>query len=1032
MNSRSKKKLQSLFCLGLLLLLYSVANAQPGETARFDKPEKYEKRTLPSERPTDKPIRPVRRITQNLGSHYNFHFNAFRKLQEILLNAQTATKDDFSKLLPFYKYTLENTSSQASELDSVIAKCNDAILLHDLRSDWVDDMYLLMGKAYFYRNEIDSALLTFQYLNYAFQPRTKDEIGYPKSIGSNSNADGNVYTISTKENNNPFVKLIAHTPARNESLLWLIRSLIEKKSPQEAWSLIATLKRDAQFPKRLQHELQELQALLFYQQQQYDSAAHYLEASLPIVEPALKARQEYLLAQLYERAGLTAKADEWYERSMNHTTDLIQEAYARINRIRMIGDEATDKQIEEQIAQLLSLAKKEKYADYTHIIFYAAAQLEKTRQGVPAAIHYLHQSALNGTNDPAFRSRTLLELGDLAWEKQQYRLASMGYDSLSTTDPGFTGNAIELSARKAILSRILTHMENIRVEDSLLRIAALPENQRNDLLKNLLRQLRKEQGIKEDASAASSFTGTAASLTDRSRSDQPVDLFSGNSPGKGEWYFYNASMKARGQREFQTTWGNRPNADNWRRAKAIAATAQSVTQTGIASDVTAATGSAPANAKTAPASLTLDGLYANLPLQPEQVKASEDTIESSLYILSKIFREELNDCSSLISNNESLLNRFPKSRYAEEIIFGLHQCYTKTGNAARASALKTALTSLQPTSRWLRMINDPKSVENELAQFNQQATLTYENIYRTFIEGNFNQAIADKKRADSTYGDHFWTPQLLHIEAVYHIRQRDDSIANSLLQKIRTLFPTSPMAPKAALLADVLARRNELEKYLTELQISRNEEENVLISGERAKIATRRSNQIEPTTGKIAYADPGLQVPERPRNKENISPAAPSMPAIAAPATPLNTRADTTRFIRPVLEKKEEGYSFRPTDEHWVFLVLEKIDIVYLNEAKNALNRYHRDRSGNKPAELATTSYSEDIRFISISQFSTAPEAHDYLKKTEAAAGSEIFPWLPKEKYSFLIITRENLARLLERKELARYRQLFAENIPLK
>jgi hypothetical protein len=49
-----------------------------------------------------------------------------------------------------------------------------------------------------------------------------------------------------------------------------------------------------------------------------------------------------------------------------------------------------------------------------------------------------------------------------------------------------------------------------------------------------------------------------------SQKDDQQDLFTNNS--KGDWYFYNASLKSKGASEFKAKWGNRANVDNWRRA----------------------------------------------------------------------------------------------------------------------------------------------------------------------------------------------------------------------------------------------------------------------------------------------------------------------------------------------------------------------------------------------------------------------------------------------------------------------------------
>lgn len=135
------------------------------------KPEKYEEKKLGSEKRPIKNSHTLRRIVNNNITHYNYYFNANNKLNTVLERAKIAQKDDYSKLLDFYPYSLDNTVSQNTELDSIIYKSTAGILLHDLRSDWVDNMYMLIGKAYFFRKQFDSAALTFQFINYNLFPR---------------------------------------------------------------------------------------------------------------------------------------------------------------------------------------------------------------------------------------------------------------------------------------------------------------------------------------------------------------------------------------------------------------------------------------------------------------------------------------------------------------------------------------------------------------------------------------------------------------------------------------------------------------------------------------------------------------------------------------------------------------------------------------------------------------------------------------------------------------------------------------------
>lgn len=991
----------TLIVLMFFLTLHYSSWSQPGAIINLDKPSKYERRILPSERPTDKPLNPLKKVTQNLGSQYNYHFNGLQKLNEILANARAAQKDDFSKLISFYPITLDATASQAGELDSILIKCNDAILLHDLRSDWVDDFYLLMGKAYFYRKDFDSALMAFQYLNYAFLPRKKDEIGFPKFIGSNLDDGGNSFTISTKEKNNILTRFIHNPPARNEAILWTIRTYIENIQYQDAWSLIETLKRDKNFPTRLTPVLKELQALLFYNQQQYDSAAIYLESCLDHFPAVEKSRQEYLLAQLYEKSQNPIKADQFYEKAIGHTTDLILEAFARINRIKLIKDKSSNKQIDKQLAELLSMIKKEKYADYKHFIYYAAAQMEHTRDSISNALTYLKKSAQYSINDPDFRNKAFLELGDLAWEQRQYRVAALGYDSVNVNDSSNGINAIELNERKGILSKLIPHLDNITIEDSLLRVASMPESDRIVYVKNLLRKIRKEKGLKDEPNG---FGTGVSRVADPTKQEKPLDLFAENT-SKGDWYFYNISLRSKGIREFEVTWGKRPNVDNWRREKAINTGNQLVAKQGEAVD-TESTQTDKAN--TIAEELTFEALEANLPLTPERQQASLDTIEFSLYTLGRIYREHLNDCYAAIQTSEELLRRFPKSKYLEEIVYGLYYCYQQKGNSTKAEIYKNFLTTNFKNGSYTRIVLDPIGVAKELNQLENMATSAYEKIYTTFLEGNFNKAILAKKIADSSFGENYWTPQLLYIESVYYIREKKDSLALEILNKLQTLFPTSEINPKAKILANVLSKRAELEKYLSELNIVRVTDDNVYIPEKAANLDSLGKDNYQDKKNKLL--SDSVRIGEESLKKGTIS----------------SEKSDSTKLNQTLQEQQIDGYIFNREDKYLIVLVLNKIDFVYMNEAKNALKRYNLDNSIELPY-FTNIDYTSDIRFLSMGIFPNKGEADNYLAKVNTESSSTIFPWLPKEKYYFMAISPANFERLIKNQELERFKQINKE-----
>src|SRR6478672_5316453 len=128
----------------LILSLLSVqCFGQLGISFDIKKPAEYDDRVLRSEKSDQKKFTIPRRLIQNTVTHYNYYFNANNKLNDILDRAKSSFTDDYSKLLPFYNYTLDATAKDSIQLDSISYKSQTGIALHDLRNDWADNLYLL-------------------------------------------------------------------------------------------------------------------------------------------------------------------------------------------------------------------------------------------------------------------------------------------------------------------------------------------------------------------------------------------------------------------------------------------------------------------------------------------------------------------------------------------------------------------------------------------------------------------------------------------------------------------------------------------------------------------------------------------------------------------------------------------------------------------------------------------------------------------------------------------------------------------------
>ena len=107
----------------------------------------------------------VSKIYNNTTAHYNAYFIAKTKLAEVEEAIDKSNQNNFNVILNIFS-TIDSSTvkSQHAELEDVIKKASIAIQRHP-NSKWVDDCFILIGKARYYLADFANAIATFKYVN---------------------------------------------------------------------------------------------------------------------------------------------------------------------------------------------------------------------------------------------------------------------------------------------------------------------------------------------------------------------------------------------------------------------------------------------------------------------------------------------------------------------------------------------------------------------------------------------------------------------------------------------------------------------------------------------------------------------------------------------------------------------------------------------------------------------------------------------------------------------------------------------------
>jgi len=114
-----------------------------------------------------------------MTAKYNGYFNANELLTMAVTSYEKSRKDDFYDWLMVQNSpNKEETKGMLSAIDTAVVKCTKVIQNHSMPSadrpkeaeynPWIDENWLTIGKAMFYRGEYEKALKNFQFVKRFF------------------------------------------------------------------------------------------------------------------------------------------------------------------------------------------------------------------------------------------------------------------------------------------------------------------------------------------------------------------------------------------------------------------------------------------------------------------------------------------------------------------------------------------------------------------------------------------------------------------------------------------------------------------------------------------------------------------------------------------------------------------------------------------------------------------------------------------------------------------------------------------------
>ena len=940
-----------------------------------------EERPLPYEILTKKKYTLGRRAYQNTVSKFNYIFHANEELTEIIKDARGFLQEDYTSLISFYDYDLANTSKK--DIDSIIYRCNANVVLHDLRSNWVDDAYLLLAKAYLFHKNFDTAGSLLQYINYTFDTK---EAGMDIPIGSNLRNTKGQFSIATKEDN----KFYENRNIRNESMLWQARNYFETNSLNEGISLLQLLKTDAFFPKRLHPFLFEQLAYGYYLSGMNDSAANYLIKGLDNAQdPLTKARWSFLIAQLYEKEQKIDLAYNWFRKAGSIVSNPIIAVYASIY-MASIDANRGKKSWESLAYDLERMIKKDKYAAFADIIYYEMAQLAVRNQAISKANQWLIASIQKNEKNTKLKQKTLVQLGAINYKIDQFSVAKIAYENLNDLLKTFP-NYDQITLRKKWIDKIANLNELIAIEDSLQMIYNAPKiaqermamqwQKRTALLKAQEKDLFKDPNNQK-----------AGSFNYNNQNNIPGYTFGNafvnttpNKEVKSDFYFDNPQNVSMGITNYIKKWGDRPNVDNWRRKTTI--------QLARASQVNANIDSTQASMQLNTAQVVNKSIKSTTQEKDSTEKLSILLIETDTDLkqskinwnnnslsIAKIFLYELNDFEKALPRYKAVIQNDIEPATTESALLDLASHYLHIGQITTSDSLIALITKQFPEGIYVQK----KKAKENLDRIDKNSAEAYKTAYFLAQIGDWDQFGTQMEEAQKQFKGTKWNTPYQFLRVKMYAQLGKDSLAIEYCNEIIAQNKSESIKAKAKNIITEINNRKATEAYLAALVIVKPTK---LINTNEEAIERNKSTAISL------------------KDDRNIN------------STPKNDSALSKNIINQITFTNDS------LEQHYIALQTMNVSAVFVKEIQNAIKDFNTETFKQLNLGVTYVQFTDQSHIVWIGPFTKASDGLAYINKVKPRLSTEIISFIAKRQYDLTLIGKSNIVLITNQEQLDQYKR---------
>lgn len=691
-------------------------------------------------------------------ARYNTYYNGDLAYKQGIKTQSEGHKDNYLEQLPLFIISNKNTRKLGGDnYDRAIEKAQKAIKNHSIKRKPkrpTGKKLTEKQKLFYSQKEFNPFLWRVWFLmaDSQFQKGEFEEA-----------ASTYIYIAKLYENNPGIVA---------RARIGLAQCYTEMEWLYEAEDLLMRTRRDS-IPQSMEKDFARAKGNLLLKQERSQEAIEYVKTGIERKGTTNidKAREQYLLGQLYARNGEMKEAYKCFGKTISKSPPYELEFNARIRQT----ETATDENHKKILRKLKKMAKSPKNKEYLSQINYAIGNIYMSQCDTAEAIKAYETGVAEGATSGYGTAMLHLSLAKIYWEMERFSKSHENYSKALPLIEEEHDEYATVKFRNDVLGDIIQYTDIVEEQDKLLYWASLQPEQLYPIIDELIKEEKRKEELrkKEEKKLQREENG------DNALEDMSMDLNIPDNNEKAQWYFYNKQLVSQGLRTFKQKWGERTLKDYWRFSHEISSLMGGDTMPEDSVDIYAEENEEiiesdsiildeeieeePEVLETDPT--TREFYIQQIPDTEEKREAANIALRNALFEAGVKFKDNVGDKNLTISYLERIVNEFPEFERMAETYYQLFIAGSRWNEPEKAEYYKNLLIAGYPDSSFTKAIQQPDFFDDAATRTHKEDSM-YVKAYNHYIQKEYDKVEYENITAETKYPKGKHRARFMFIDAM--------------------------------------------------------------------------------------------------------------------------------------------------------------------------------------------------------------------------------------------------------------------------